>query len=63
MMIGQEGLKFGKGRLKREMCSESSLQAYTTVTRNKLKIVQAVSRQQVSGNQLAMRPQFGDLCG
>lgn len=62
MMIGQEGLKFGKGRLKGEVCSESSLQAYTTVMRNKLKIVQAVSRQ-VSGNQLAMRPQFGDLYG
>lgn len=60
-MTGQEGLKFGKRRLKGEVCSESSLQAYTIVIRNKLKIIQAVRTQWVSGNQPAMRPPFEDL--
>lgn len=55
-MIGQEGFKFGKGRLRGEVCSETSLQAFTTILRSKPKIIQAANRRGVSGNQLAMRP-------
>lgn len=54
-MIGRAGLKFGKGRLGGEMCSQSILQAYTSVIRNKAKITQAARRLGVSGNQPAMR--------
>lgn len=46
-----------------EVSSRSSVHAYTTVTRNKPKIIQAVSRQGVLGNQLAMRPQARDHSG
>lgn len=41
----------------------SSLLAYTIVIRNKPKIIQLVSRQEISQNQLAMRPQARDHCG
>lgn len=45
-----------------EVSSRSSLHAYT-VTRNKPKIIQVVSRQGVLGDQLAMRPQAKDHSG
>lgn len=62
-MIGQEGFKFEKGRLRGEVCSESSLQEYTAVISNKSKIIQVMNKQGVSRNRLAVRPQFRDHRG
>ena len=59
-MIGQKELKFGKERLS-EFREQPPCLHY--VIRNKPKIIQLVSRQGVSQNQLAMRPQAQDPSG